>query len=235
MHRTVEPAILYFGTPVVLVSSTNEDGSPNLAPISSAWWLGWNCVLGFGARSRTPANILRTGQCVLNLPSVEQAAAVDRLARTTGSDPVPPHKVAMGYRTEKDKFGASGLTPSASELVAPPRVVECPVQLEAVLEASHPLEGSNPERAGKLVALEVRVVRVHADERVLMPGHEHRVDPDRWRPLMMSFSRFYGLGSEVHPSRLAEIPESAYRVARPAFPSPAIPAAAATASGEVRP
>ena len=31
MHKLVEPAILYFGTPVVLVSSTNEDGSPNLA------------------------------------------------------------------------------------------------------------------------------------------------------------------------------------------------------------
>src|SRR5688500_20352929 len=80
MHRTVEPAILYFGTPVVLVSSQNEDGSANVAPMSSAWWLGWSCVLGFGARSKTPANILRTGECVLNLPSVEQVGAVDRLA-----------------------------------------------------------------------------------------------------------------------------------------------------------
>src|SRR5690242_4195831 len=127
MHRSIDPAILYFGTPVVLVSSTNEDGSANLAPISSAWWLGWSCMLGFGARSKTPANILRTGECVLNLPSVDQVAAVDRLARTTGSDPVPPHKVAMGYRTERDKLGAAGLTPVPSETVAPPRVAECPV------------------------------------------------------------------------------------------------------------
>ena len=66
MHKTVEPAILYFGTPVVLVSSTNESGTANLAPMSSAWWLGWNCLLGFGARSKTPQNILRTGECVLN-------------------------------------------------------------------------------------------------------------------------------------------------------------------------
>ncbi len=214
-HRTADPAILYFGTPVVLVSSTNEDGSANLAPMSSAWWLGYNCVLGFGARSQTPANILRTGECVLNLPSVEQVAAVDRLARTTGSDPVPPHKVAMGYRHQKDKFDHAELTAVASDLVRPPRVAECPVQLEAVLEASHPLEGSNAERAGRLIALEVRVVRVHLDESVMMAGSEDRVDPDRWRPLMMSFCRFYGLGGEVHPSRLAEIPESAYRVARP--------------------
>lgn len=230
MHRAADPAILYFGTPVVLVSSTNEDGSANLAPISSAWWLGWNCMLGFGARSKTPANILRTGECVLSLPSVEQVGAVDRLARTTGSDPVPAYKAAMGYRPEKDKFGVSGLTPSASELVAPPRVAECPVQLEAVLEASHPLERSNPERSGRLVALEVHIVRVHLDERVMMAGHEDRVDPDRWRPLIMSFSRFYGLGGEIHRSRLAEIPESAYRGPRPAAaPSPRSPAVGAKA------
>ena len=38
-HVTGEPPILYFGTPVVLISSINEDGSANLAPMSSAFWL----------------------------------------------------------------------------------------------------------------------------------------------------------------------------------------------------
>ena len=33
--RTIEPKILYFGTPVVLISSLNEDGETNLAPICS--------------------------------------------------------------------------------------------------------------------------------------------------------------------------------------------------------
>src|SRR5882757_8671779 len=89
IHKTIEPTILYFGTPVVLVSSLNPDGSANLAPMSSAWWLGWRCMLGFGARSATPQNILRTGECVLNLPSAAMAPFVDRLALTTASDPVP--------------------------------------------------------------------------------------------------------------------------------------------------
>ena len=44
MHVTSEPGILYFGTPVVLISTTNEDGSYNLAPMSSAFWLGWRCL-----------------------------------------------------------------------------------------------------------------------------------------------------------------------------------------------
>ena len=59
-HLSVEPAILYLGTPVVLVSSLNENGSPNLAPMSSAFWLGWRCMLGFEAVSKTPNNIIRT-------------------------------------------------------------------------------------------------------------------------------------------------------------------------------
>ena len=211
MHRSIDPAILYFGTPLVLVSSLNEDGTPNVAPMSSAWWLGWSCLLGFGARSKTPANILRTGECVLNLPSVDQVTAVDRLARTTGSNPVPPHKVAMGYRHEADKLGLAGLTPEASEIVAPPRIRECPVQLEAVLEKSVPLAENDPARKGNLIALEVRIVRVHVEEELLLAGHENRIDPDAWRPLIMSFCQFYGLDERVHPSRLAEIPESAYR------------------------
>lgn len=211
MHKSIDPAILYFGTPVVLVSSLNEDGTPNVAPMSSAWWLGWSCLLGFGARSKTPANILRTGECVLNLPSVDQVGAVDRLARTTGSNPVPPHKVAMGYRYEPDKLGVADLTPETSEIVAPPRIRECPVQLEAVLEKAHPLAENDPARKGNLIALEVRIVRVHVEEDLLLQGHENRIDPDAWRPLIMSFCQFYGLGPRVHPSRLAEIPESAYR------------------------
>ena len=77
MHVTSEPGILYFGTPVVLISTTNEDGSYNLAPMSSAFWLGWRCLLGLAGTSKTTQNIMRTGECVLNLPSVDNDAAVN--------------------------------------------------------------------------------------------------------------------------------------------------------------
>ena len=212
MHSTIDPAVLYFGTPVVLVSSTNADGSANLAPISSAWWLGRSCMLGFGARSHTPANILRTGECVLNLPSVEQVAAVDRIARTTGSSPVPSRKLSMGYRHERDKFGVAGLTPVPSHIVTPPRALECPVHLEAMLEGTHPLAAGDPQRAGTLIGIEVRIVRVHVSDKIRMDGFSDRIDPKRWRPLIMSFCQYFGLGDDtLQHSRLAEIPESAYR------------------------
>ena len=96
-HRVTEPNILYFGTPVVLISTLNPDGTANLAPMSSAFWLGWRCMLGLAASSQTTQNLLRTGECVLNLPSSAQAHAVDRIARTTGTDPVPESKLARGY------------------------------------------------------------------------------------------------------------------------------------------
>ena len=210
-HTVIDPAILYFGTPVVLVSTTNPDGSANLAPMSSAWWLGRSCMLGFGARSHTPANLLRTGECVLNLPSVHEVAAVNRLARTTGSDPVPPHKVAMGYRHEPDKFGVAGLMPIPSDVVTPPRAAECPVHLEAVLEGAHRLAESDELRRGNLIAIEVRIVRVHIHPSLRMTGYTDRIDPRRWKPLIMNFCEFFGLGDVVHHSTLAEIPESAYR------------------------
>lgn len=45
-HLTITPSNLYFGTPVVLMSTENDDGSANLTPMSSAWALGQVVVLG---------------------------------------------------------------------------------------------------------------------------------------------------------------------------------------------
>lgn len=211
MHQTVHPAILYVGTPVVLIGTLNEDGTPNLAPISSAWWLGWNCMLGFGSHSKTPQNLQRTRQCTINLPSTAQVTQVNELARLTGSNPVPPGKQARGYTFCADKFGASGFTPEDAEIVDAPLVRECPLQMEAELTAAHPFA---PETNGSLIALEVRILRVHAHPEILMGSNANRIDPDKLRPLMMSFCKFYGLGEQVHHSRLAEIPEELYRPAR---------------------
>lgn len=212
MHVVSEPPILYLGTPVVLISTVNEDGSYNLAPMSSAFWLGWRCILGLGAVSKTPENMIRTGQCVLNLPSEQMAAAVDCLALTTGTDPVPAGKVARGYRHEKRKFEISGLTPVKSQTVTAPRVKECPVQLEAVVEHVKDLAENDEKVGGRVKLFEVRVQRVHVAQEMLMEGHADRIDPDKWRPLIMSFQRFYGLSpTQIHASTLGQVPEVLYR------------------------
>jgi len=196
VHVSPDLKVLYFGTPVVLISTRNEDGSANLAPMSSAWWLEQSCMVGMGSRSKTSENLLRERECVLNLASADMAAAVDRLAPFTGADPVPEYKAAKGYRFEPDKFGAAGLTPQASELVAPPRVAECPIQLECVVEEIHPF-------AGGANAIEARVVRSHVEERLVIPGTDY-IDPVGWDPLIMKFCEFFGGGENLHPSVLAQ-------------------------------
>lgn len=212
MHISSEPNILYFGTPVVLISTVNQDGSYNLAPMSSVFWLGWRCMLGWGTRSQTAQNMLRTGQCVLNLPSVHQVGQVNRLAKTTGSNPVPEGKAKRGYRFEADKFGISGLTPVPSETVDAPRVLECPVQMESVVDGKHWIYEDDEQQQASVVCFEVRIQRVYLDELIVMAGDTNRVDPDKWRPLIMSFQKFYGLGAgQIHESTLAEIPETMYR------------------------
>ncbi|KAH1366069.1 hypothetical protein KXV95_002210 [Aspergillus fumigatus] len=125
-HSVISPAIFYWGTPVVLATTVNEDGTPNIAPISSAWWLGNRAVLGLGRSSQTIANIIRTRQCVLNLPGDDMVQCVNALARTTGAKDVPASKTPRGYRDEKDKFGIAGLTPESSHLVQPPRISGMP-------------------------------------------------------------------------------------------------------------
>lgn len=211
MHRSIEPAILYIGTPVVLVSSLNPDGSTNLAPMSSCWFLGWTAVLGFDASSQTPANIQRTGECVLNLPASELVEHVDRLALATGTARVPLHKRVLGYRHVRDKFACAGLTPLAAELVRPARVRECPIQLEATLEHARPIARRDPRLAVAALEIELRVRRVHVEESLLVDGDSKRIDPERWRPLFMSFRQFYARGPRAHGSRLAEAgPESRY-------------------------
>lgn len=78
------------------------------------------------------------------------------------------------------------------------------------METSRPF-GTRPDKATTAIAFEVRVVRAHIDESILMTGFKDRVDPDKWRPLIMSFCQFYGLGENVCQSTLAAIPEASYR------------------------
>ena len=211
MHKIAEPSILYFGTPVVLISTVNESGTYNLAPISSIFWLGWRCIIGISAFSKTTENLLRNREGVLNLPSAAQARNVNALALTTGSNPIPEGKLKKGYRYEPNKFEIAGLTPVGSETVSAPRAMECPVQMEVVVEDVHSLAEKDDALKGRILTLELRVQRIHLDESIIMEGHPNRVDPDKWRPLIMSFQEFYGLGEKIHSSRLATIPESEYR------------------------
>lgn len=191
MHQTIAPKVLYFGTPVILISTCSPEGQENLAPFSSAWALGDSVLLGLATGSQTYANLMATGECVINLPSHELWEAVERIAPYTGMNPVPGYKQAQ-YRYEMDKFAIGGFTRQPAELVRPPLVQECPLQLEARLLAAHPLQGSLGDGAA---ALEVQVVRVHAAPQLV--ADERHVNPTAWQPLIYNFRHYFGLGERL--------------------------------------
>lgn len=205
-HRVINPRVLYFGTPVVLIGTENPDGSTNVAPMSSAWWVGSTCVLGLDETSATTLNLMRTGELTLSLPDAGMAGPVNRLALTTGTSIIPQHKVTKGYTHVADKFGRAELTPAPSDLVKPPWVFECSIALECTVTTVTPIGG---EDSG-VVSVEVEVLRTHARPEILVPGSETHIDPERWDPLIMKFTHLYGHATRLEPSRLAmgwQIPE----------------------------
>ncbi|OGM50090.1 hypothetical protein ABOM_001255 [Aspergillus bombycis] len=188
--ETISPPIFYWGTPVVLITTENEDGTSNIAPMSSAWWLGNRCMLGLGAISQTTINLIRTKQCVLNLASDNMAAAVNALARTTGSKEVSTATEGNGYLYFKRMNGYKYME----------------AELKRVYEMMQDAEMKG------FIALEVQVLRTHVHENIRMAGHANRIDPDKWHPLIMSFQELYGLSrKKTSPSILAKINEEGYR------------------------
>jgi flavin reductase (DIM6/NTAB) family NADH-FMN oxidoreductase RutF len=191
--RTIEPKILYFGTPVALVSSLNEDGSTNLAPMSSFWALGWTLLLGVLDETKTAENLERHPECVVNLPDPAMWPNVEKLAPLTGKNPVPEIK-AKQFRFEADKFGASGLSQLASELVKPVRAMECPVQMEARVIKLHRMQGEKLTQLGGGVAAEVEIIRVHVATEFILG--ENYIDPAKWSPLIYNFRHYFRLGEK---------------------------------------
>jgi len=187
---TIEPKILYFGTPVALISSLNEDGTTNLAPISSFWALGWTLMLGLLDETKTAENLARHPECVVNLPSPQLWKNVEKLAPLTGKNPVPEIK-ARQFRFEADKFGASDLTQLASEIVRPACVLECPVQMEARVHNLHRMSGEMLQRLGGGVAAEIEIVRVHVAEDLI--AGDNYIDPAKWSPLIYNFRHYFRL------------------------------------------
>ncbi len=185
MKRVLTPKMLYFGTPVVLVSSLNSDGSTNVAPMSSAWWVGETAMLGLSVNSQTVRNLAQRPMCVLNLAHEAMVDAVDRLALLTGRPDVPEYKRARGYTYEPDKFAAG--------------VAESPIQIEGRVQSIHQIDG--PKSA--LRALEVSVLRTRVDDSLIMTNHPTYIDPLRWNPLLMKFTEYFSGATLTRPSSLA--------------------------------
>lgn len=194
--RIVYPKILYFGTPVVLLTTLNEDGTSNITPMSSAWALGNHIILGLGEGGHGLANLRRHGECVVNVPGPELWQKVEALAPFTGANPVPEDKRGV-FRYEKDKFAVSNLTAVQSHHVLPSRIDECPLQIEAKAMDIHLTGG-----VVRFSMIEAEAVTVHAHEAIVLD--DSHINTEAWSPLIYNFRHYFGLGGELGKTFRAE-------------------------------
>ncbi|ASR49278.1 hypothetical protein B4V02_22515 [Paenibacillus kribbensis] len=195
--KTIKPSILYYGTPVILLNTLNEDGTTNISPISSSWALGDCLVLGIGIGGKAFENMKRHPECVINVPGPSMWENVERLAPYTGKHPVPAEKQQNGFTYQKDKYAISGLTSVDSKSVKPARIRECPIQIEAEVR-----DIRVPEHAPYFAIVETQAVQVHVHQDMIL-GENH-IDPTKWSPLIYNFRHYFGLGDHLGKTFRAE-------------------------------
>lgn len=191
-HVTIDPKVLYVGTPVALITTMSPDGTCNIGPMSSAWALGRTIVLGWEATSQTLANLERERECVINYPDADRWEQVDVIATLTGHNPPAPHKAGQ-FTYARDKWGPGKFTSQASVHVTPPRIQECSIQCEADVIAVHKPQG--PDGDGFRI-VETHVRAIHAHRRVVTPGTGH-IDTNTWNPLLYVFREYFGTGPRL--------------------------------------
>lgn len=195
--QLIKPKILYYGTPVILLTTLNEDQTTNISPISSSWALDDNIILGVGFGGKALENLHREQECVLNIPDSSLWENVEKLAPYTGKNPVPEYKKQLGYTYQKDKYHICGLTPGKSQTVKPTRIIECPIQIEAQVKHIR-----IPDYSPDFAIIETQAIHVHAHEEIVI-GENH-INPKKWDPLIYNFRHYFGLGHELGKTRRSE-------------------------------
>ncbi|BDH10819.1 hypothetical protein [Streptomyces hygroscopicus] len=143
-----------------LLSTENDDGTFVLVELRIRWELGPVVSVWLPARGRTAQNLAVRPDVVFNLPP-------DGTGAEEGTSALP------------DSTEAPWTEPS--ELVRPPRLVHCPVQLEARRL------GERTVTDGAWTQIEAQVLRVHADPRWVLPLSDRRIDLGAWLPPVHDF------------------------------------------------
>jgi len=169
--------------PIAFVTTVDGDGAVNLAPFSFfsgvasrppllSLSIGQRRWQGEARPKDTLANLQSTRECVVHIPSEDLAAQVNASAAE-----LPPGVSELDH---------CRLTPVPSLRVRPPRVAECPIAMECVLDQI--VWVGRP--AVQALAL-VEVVCFHVDDAV-WSDELRAVDTLRLRPLSRLGGTLYG-------------------------------------------
>lgn len=144
--------------PIAWISSQSPGGTRNVAPFSFFTGITADpptvCFAparkSGGDKKDTLANVEATGEFVVNVVTEDNSKAMN--------------DTATDYPPDIDEFERAGLTPVESEIVAPPRIGESPVQMECKLRSTVAVGNK-----GSILVIG-EVVMFHIDERVLADG-----------------------------------------------------------------
>ncbi|MBU7013510.1 MAG: flavin reductase family protein [Theionarchaea archaeon] len=142
-----------FTRQVVLISTVNADGTATVAPKTWATPCGRDPPLFMFCCTdthMTSQNVRSTKEFVVNYPGIN---LVEKVAITGGSH-------------SPDKLEAAGLTLIPSEKVSPPRIAECYLHLECVLEEARQSGLSDYLFIGKVVAASSDLLPDDVDKRI---------------------------------------------------------------------
>jgi flavin reductase (DIM6/NTAB) family NADH-FMN oxidoreductase RutF len=166
-----------------VVSTINTNRSPLLSAVVPVVIYGLRLTLDLPWQSATANNLIRCGECVVNLPDVETIAAIEHLAQTVTSIDFQFSQAMLGGR-----LTPAHMTLVPSEAISALRALECPMQLEARIEGSR-----DTVAYGRIVPLDksltfaLNVLRVHLDPSVVL----NDVHPNMWTPLMKCLREGY--------------------------------------------
>lgn len=148
--------------PIAWITTLSRDGVVNAAPFSFFNMMGNDpptVAIGImpqkGRLKDTAANILETGEFVINLVAEANAEAMNETCIDA-----PP---------EIDELALAGLTPLPSGTIAPPRIAEAPVAFECRILTSLV--------TGPLQTIVIgRVLAAHVDDRFVLDAERRYID-----------------------------------------------------------
>ena len=182
--------------PIAWVTSQSAEGVRNAAPYSFFNMMGADppiVVIGMmrradGTHKDSAANVIATGECVVNLVSEADAPAMN----LTCIDAPPAI----------DEVALAGLTTAPSLAVAPPRIASAPVAMECRVHALHEI--------GTTTLVIARVLHFHVRDEFYDPARR-RLDT----PAMQLVGRVHGTGFYARATDLFELVRPEWATYRP--------------------
>lgn len=174
LRKSPWPAL--FPCPVVLVTCVDANQKPNIITLA---WAGVACsdppTLGISIRPHRYSYklIVNSKEFVANIPTREILKESDLCGAVSGRD--------------VDKFSETGLTPEPAEIVKPPLIAECPVNIECVVKERIPL-GVHDLFLGE-------VVRVHVEEKIV--DEKERIDFAKISPFVYNQGEYWSLHKKI--------------------------------------